>query len=381
MKYKLWLATIPTLGNRKKIRIKEELSSLQQLFEMKEKEILELSFKISLTKKNQEAIKNAQGNGLKTDELERLLESLEKKKVKFVFYGEENYPKRLSNIPDPPYCIYYIGELPLDTQPTIAMIGARNCSEYGRYMAKEFAKALNSANIQVVSGMARGIDSISQKAIIEGGGKTFAVLGCGVDICYPNEARELYQRIAEQGGIISEYPIGTAPRAQLFPPRNRIISGLSEGVLVIEAKYRSGTLITVDMALEQGRNVYALPGRTTDPLSFGCNNLIKEGATIILSPEDLLRELQGGLIQIGEDRQLSLPLLLSPVEQLVYLYVDFNPKSLEYIYTQIQQYEKRDKELEKAELRNLSILMNVLLEMTMKGYFAMCGANSYIKIL
>lgn len=381
MKYNLWLAAIPTLGSSKKIKIKKELSSIRQLLEMKGKEINALSYRISLTKKNQEAIMKAQGNGEIDGLMLPLLERLEKKKVKFVFYGEDDYPTRLSNIPDPPYCIYYIGELPLDHQPAIAMIGTRNCSEYGRYMAKEFAKVLNAAKIQVISGMARGIDSISQNAIIKGGGKTFAVLGCGVDICYPSEYRELYQEIAEKGGLISEYPIGTQPRGQLFPPRNRIISGLSEGVLVIEAKYRSGTLITVDMALEQGRNVYALPGRTTDALSYGCNNLIKQGATIILSPEDLLRELQGGLIPIEEDRQLSFPLLLSPMEQLVYQYVDFAPKSLETIYTQIQQYQNSDKELEKAELRNLSNLMSVLLDMTMKGYLIMCGANSYIKVI
>jgi DNA processing protein len=136
--------------------------------------------------------------------------------------------------------------------------------------------------------MARGIDGIAQKAALDAGGKSYAVLGCGVDICYPEENRDLYERLQQQGGILSEYPPGMQPIAKLFPPRNRIISGLSDLVLVIEARKRSGTLITVDMALEQGREVYALPGRVSDALSDGCNRLIRQGAGPATCPEDIL---------------------------------------------------------------------------------------------
>ena len=140
----------------------------------------------------------------------------------------------------------------------------------------------------MVSGMARGIDGIAQKAALEAGGASFAVLGCGVDICYPEENRELYDRLLQEGGILSEYPPGMPPEPKLFPPRNRIISGLSDLVLVIEARKKSGTLITVDMALEQGREVYALPGRVSDKLSDGCNRLIRQGAGVATCPEDIL---------------------------------------------------------------------------------------------
>ena len=140
--------------------------------------------------------------------------------------------------------------------------------------------------------MARGIDGISQMAALEAGGTSFGVLGCGVDICYPAGNHALYQRLIQEGGILSSYPPGTKPQATLFPPRNRIVSGLADVVVVVEARQKSGTLITVDMALEQGREVYCIPGRLTDRLSDGCNKLIKQGAGILLSPEDFLEDLE-----------------------------------------------------------------------------------------
>ena len=159
---------------------------------------------------------------------------------------------------------------------------------YGREQARRFGRRIGARGISVISGMARGIDGIAQKAALDAGGRSYAVLGCGVDICYPEENRELYERLQQQGGVLSEYPPGMQPIAKLFPPRNRIISGLSDLVLVIEARKRSGTLITVDMALEQGREVYALPGRVSDSLSDGCNRLIRQGAGPATCPQDIL---------------------------------------------------------------------------------------------
>ena len=180
------------------------------------------------------------------------------------------------------------------------MIGARECSEYGIYVARNFAKELGAHGIPVISGMARGIDSISQEAALQGGGRTYAVLGCGVDICYPKSSRRLYERILEQGGILSTFPPGTEPMKRLFPERNRIVAGLADVILVVEARQKSGTFITVDMALEQGREVYAIPGRLTDRLSDGCNLLLQQGALIAVSPQDLLQHLS--------PRQMEFPL-------------------------------------------------------------------------
>lgn len=216
---------------------------------------------------------------------------LEEKHIRFTCIGHADYPHRLLNIPDAPYGIYYRGRLPESSRPAVATIGARNCSEYGRRMAQHFGSELAMMGVQVISGMARGIDGIGQKAALESGGYSLGVLGCGVDICYPEENRYLYDMLCRQGGVCSEYPPGTLPKNSLFPLRNRIISGLSDIVLVIEAKNRSGTLITVDMALEQGKEVYALPGRVTDALSEGCNHLLQQGAGIALSPQDMIKVL------------------------------------------------------------------------------------------
>lgn len=209
---------------------------------------------------------------------------------------DPEYPKRLLNISGAPKNLYVLGRLPEEDRLSVAVIGARDCSEYGKYVARELGTVLGSSKIAVVSGMARGIDGISQEAALNAGGCSFAVLGCGVDVCYPEANRQLYERLKISGGIISEYPSGSPALACHFPPRNRIVSGLADVVVVIEARIKSGTLITVDMALEQGREVYVVPGRVTDRLSDGCNSLIKQGAGILLSPEGFLRELLEGEI-------------------------------------------------------------------------------------
>lgn len=211
---------------------------------------------------------------------ERCAKDLEKKGISFVSCLSEKYPKRLSYIPDKPFLLYYSGRLPDDKKPTVAIIGARACSEYGKMVAYKFGRELAIDGVQIVSGMARGIDGVGQKGALSVHGQTYAVLGSGVDVCYPKEHIGLYEEIKNNGGLISEYPPGTKPLTGFFPERNRIISGLADIVLVVEAKTRSGTYITVTQALEQGREVYAVPGRITDVLSDGCNRLIKDGAGV-----------------------------------------------------------------------------------------------------
>ena len=168
----------------------------------------------------------------------------------FITPFEKEYPDKLKNIPDAPAGLYVRGKVPVESEITVAVVGARDCSEYGRYVAEELGSFLGKSGVTVVSGMARGIDGISQWAALEAGGTSIGILGCGVDICYPARNRALFDRLSEQGTIISEYPPGTPPRHMNFPARNRIVSGLADAVVVIEARCRSGTLITVDMALE-----------------------------------------------------------------------------------------------------------------------------------
>ena len=235
------------------------------------------------------------------DSLEKLqmeYDRLEERHIHFVSQGHPFYPGRLLDIPDAPLGLYFKGELPGEETLSVAVIGARECSAYGQYVARGLGAFLGEKGVSVISGMARGIDGISQESALNAGGRSYGVLGSGVDICYPQSNLDLYRRLEHQGGLISSYPPGTKPIARNFPARNRIVSGLSDVVVVVEARAKSGTLITVDMALEQGKEVFTVPGRITDGLSGGCNRLIKQGAGLLLSFDDFYEEicaLQGRL--------------------------------------------------------------------------------------
>lgn len=219
------------------------------------------------------------------------LEQLVQAGISFTSMENGDYPQKLRELSDAPYGLFYRGRLPSPDEFRVAVVGARMCSEYGRAAARQIARELAAQDVAVVSGMAQGIDAAGHRGALDSGGDTYAVFGCGIDVCYPNYHRQLYYEIARHGGLLSEYPPGTKPLPAYFPQRNRIISALSDVVAVIEAKEKSGSLITADFALEQGRDVYALPGRVTDALSMGCNRLIAQGAGILLSAEDFLQEM------------------------------------------------------------------------------------------
>ncbi|MCR5591570.1 MAG: DNA-processing protein DprA [Lachnospiraceae bacterium] len=201
------------------------------------------------------------------------------KGISYVNHTDGDYPEKLQDIASRPYGLFIKGSLPDPEVPSVAIVGARECSEYGRTMAEYFGNRLAAEGVQIISGMAWGIDGISQEAALSAGGRSYAVMGCGPDIVYPARNRVLYDRLTENGnGIISEYAPATPAMARRFPPRNRIISALSDVLIVVEARAKSGTLITVDMAIEQNRTVMVVPGRLTDSLSAGCLNLLYQGA-------------------------------------------------------------------------------------------------------
>ncbi|MDE7313763.1 MAG: DNA-processing protein DprA [Eubacterium sp.] len=227
----------------------------------------------------------------KTWDIDREWDALARTKTQFASMEQPEYPRKLLELSDAPYGIFYRGRLPDTAQFRAAVVGARMCSEYGRAVARELARELAAQDAAVISGMARGIDAAGHRGALDSGGDTYAVLGCGVDVCYPNYHRQLYEQIGQHGGLLSEYPPGTKPLPAYFPQRNRLISVLSDVVFIIEAKEKSGSLITADCALEQGRDVYALPGRITDALSTGCNRLIAQGAGVLLSVEDCMEEM------------------------------------------------------------------------------------------
>lgn len=204
-----------------------------------------------------------------------------------VALADAEYPPALAAVYDPPPLLFYRGRLPDPADICLALIGSRRSTAYGEQVAEIFSRDLAGQGMVVVSGMARGIDSICHRGALKAGGRTVAVLGSGLDVIYPRENSRLYAEICESGAVISEFPLGAAALAANFPRRNRIISGLSRGVVVIEAGEKSGTLLTVDYALQQGRDVFAVPGPVTSPWSKGTNKLLKDGCQMALCAEDI----------------------------------------------------------------------------------------------
>lgn len=307
-------------------------------------------------------------------------EKLIRKGISLIAFEEDRFPEKLRTIPNPPVAILVNGSLPNPGVPSVAIIGARKNSAYGGYMAREFSKQISSKGIQVISGMATGIDGIAGETALRSGGKSFAVLGCGPDVCYPQSNRTLFDNLISQGGIISEYALGTSGVKWHFPLRNRIISGLSDAVLIIEAKEKSGTLITADCALEQGRDVYALPGRICDDLSIGCNWLIRQGAFILTSPEefidDFIRDLSGrpgysGYLKSRSSttvRQGKKQVTFSCAEEkVIYDVLDFTPQGLDEICEAVN----------KIMPMPLVLIMQRLTNMCVSGIIENIGGTCY----
>ena len=322
LKYDFWLASLININSSKRIQVRELCGSAQSVYELRE-----------------ETLKNMH---LFTEtELQHLLESRKKdlnrawarflrQNIQMFPIGSKKYPQHLKDITQPPYAIFCKGSMP-DARKSVGIVGARMCSEYGRSIATKLGKMLAEKDVQVISGMALGIDSASHAGALQGKGSTFAVLGCGCDICYPKNARNLYENIQTSGGgILTEYPPGTEPLPYRFPERNRIISALSDCLVVVEAKKKSGSLITADAALEQGKDVYAVPGRFGDALSEGCNALIGQGAGIIYDLDVFLQNL-GYLPEKNAETTKIKNISLDKSEKLVYGMVDLHPKYINYI--------------------------------------------------
>ncbi len=248
----------------------------------------------------------------------------------FVTIEDPAYPEKLTNIFDPPYGLFYIGELP-DFSRCASIVGARRCSAYGRKVAYDIGKVLAEAGFVVISGMARGIDAQGHRGCLDGGMDTVAVLGSGCDVVYPEENRELYQNIIGNGAVISEYQLGAVPLPMNFPRRNRIVSALSDIVVVVEAREKSGSLITADFALEHGKDIYVVPGRMGDSLSLGCNRLISQGAGIIWNIEQFINDLSisyGTKKNIPKKKDGKTNIRLSSDLKEVYELFDLYPKSM-----------------------------------------------------
>jgi DNA processing protein len=282
-KYWVWLSAIPKVGARRCIKLLEHFKEPKGIWEASKDELLTLQFM------NEETIYQVLNKRYR-QEAEKHVENIIKQKISIVTIKSEVYPYYLKNIHDPPIVLYTNGGLNID-EKFVAVVGSRKASSYGLEVAQRISNELSGLGITVVSGMARGIDSSAHNGALKAEGRTIAILGCGPDIVYPSENKALMDRIRQSGAVISEYLPGTQPVPQNFPARNRIISGLSLGVVVVEAGIKSGSLITADFALEQGREVFAVPGNINSLNSKGTNRLIKDGAKIVTCIDDIIEEL------------------------------------------------------------------------------------------
>ncbi len=297
-------------------------------------------------------------------DLELYVKRLTAAGIKFLIKDDFEYPRYLKEIDQPPPVIFLKGDLILEDEWAVAIVGTRKVTHYGKQITEEFSRVLADHKITIVSGLARGVDGIAHKTALDSGGRTIAVLGSGVDRIYPAEHKLLAEEISKNGAVISDYPPGTAPEATNFPPRNRIISGLSRATIIIEAGQTSGALITADFAAEQGRSVYAVPGSIYNVQSKGTNRLIQKGAKPLLDIREVLQDIQVELIQERKTFRKEYPIDL------------FEEKILRVL---------SDEPLHVDEITNLSELpiaevSSYLTMMELKGLTKQVGGMKYVAI-
>lgn len=281
MNYWIWFAQIDGVGPIQKRALLAEYGTPEKIFKA------EIDKDKSINPKLVENIEKSKDLKL----IDKYEKYIDKYNIKVINITDDTYPQALKEIYNPPITLFAKGDLSILGKKSVAIVGCRDASNYGLKTARQLSYNIAKDNIVIVSGLAKGIDAMGHLGALEANGKTIAVLGCGVDICYPKENIEIYKKILENGLILSEFIVGTTPKPENFPIRNRIVSGLSNGVIVVEAKKKSGSLITADLALEQGREVYVLPGNINSAQSYGTNELIKQGAKLITCARDVLEDM------------------------------------------------------------------------------------------
>ncbi|SES67115.1 DNA processing protein [Natronincola peptidivorans] len=319
----IWLNRLGGITYEMILDFTEHFGKLTELWHAKEAEIYEVL-------QNHRIIADKLLKTRNKQYLEKVLTETNSDAYKIVTILDSDYPEKLKSIYNPPYVIYIKGIADFN-KPLIAIVGARKSTPYGRWAAKKFARELTEWGVGVVSGLALGIDAEGHKGALEEKGYTIGVLGCGIDTFYPSSNYHLFKQLEESGCIISEYGPGIEPLKHHFPARNRIISGLSDGVVVIEAGEKSGTLITVGFALEQGKDVYALPGNINNNQSKGTNKLIREGAKILLDTEDIIEELRYKYDLSNTKKEWEIQEMLSNDEMRVFDIIKRQPTHIDVI--------------------------------------------------
>ncbi len=362
--YWYWLANVDGVGSATREKLFRCFATAKEVFSA-DKELL---LRTGIAEKAADALRNEKYR----EKLCEKFHKMQERGIYFVTKQESSFPERLKNLPGAPDWLFYRGELPKEDMPSVAIIGARECSAYGKGVAKMLASELASVGIQIVSGMARGIDGHAQRAALTCG-KSFAVLGSGVDVCYPMENFTLYEQLEKKGGILSEYVPKTLPRAFYFPQRNRILSGLADGVVVVEARQKSGTLITVECALAQGKEVFAVPGRLGEPLSAGCNALIRQGAHLVETSRDILEVLwRCHPKMVNSQKKIKNKFFLEEAEKIVYAYLRLEPRHIEELFYDM------DFALPKLSQILFSLEAKGIVYSPAQGYYALCTLQEEI---
>lgn len=350
------LHSVNGVGNRSLFNLKSYFGSFERALAANSNELQKVLLSPNLT---DDIIK------LRSD-IDIYMSFLVNERIEVISIEEKAYPDKLRNIYNPPYLLYSKGDISLLNQDSIAIVGARAATMYGQKVAFQFGQELAFNNIVTISGMARGIDTRAHKGALDVDGPTIAVLGSGINLIYPKDNTDLYNKICEEGLVISEFPPNVPPEPGNFPRRNRIISGLSYGVVVVEAKAKSGALITADFALEQGRDVFAVPGPITSKSSEGANNLIKQGAKLVSSLGDILEEYPHLVSKsLKEMEQAELPFFDEGEERVLKL-LDFEPVHFDIILNEISF--------------NVGELSAVLLNLEFKGIVKSMPGNYYVKV-
>ncbi len=352
------LNCVPGISYEKLSRLLDYAGSPEALSEIPGTLLSESGIIVSFTEQN------AWDQWRNPELLKKKYEMMENKGITYLSRYDKVFPKRLLQISDCPFGVFIKGKSLPEDRPSAGIVGARKCTTYGRESAHFFGSQLAKAGISVVSGMALGIDGMAGRGALSTDGYSMAVLGSGADICYPAENIDLYQVLSEHGGILSERPPGYEARAYDFPIRNRLISGLSDVLIVIEAAENSGSMITVGHALQQGKDVFALPGRVGDRMSAGCNELIKSGASVLTCPEDIYQYF--GLESRGETIRKN-QVSLTREEKAILDLLGGTPVSME--------------ELLQASHYPVSILAGVLVNLEIKGTVKKSGVSEYIRLI
>ena len=346
---------IPGVGPVAVATLLQHFGSLEAAWETDEGELIEAG----ITANAARAI-IAERSGIDLDEE---LEKLERHDVRAIPLDDPAYPRLLREIPTPPILLYIRGTVEPEDELAIGIVGTRRATGYGTDMARRISTDLASAGVAVVSGLALGIDTVAHRAALDAGGRTIAVCGCGLDTIYPPRNRNLAARIVEQGAMVSEFPIGTKPDARNFPARNRIISGLSRGTVVVEAPRRSGALITARFAADQGRDVYAVPGSALSQASEGSHMLIRDGATLVTSGADVLEDLNLIAAQTAVQTRMALP--ESDEERRLFALIGAEPRHVDELC--------RESGLSIQETNGL------LLALELKGLIRQQGFQHYVR--